>query len=154
MRSTRAPPRPWRANSRSAASRMRMRVPAGSRVRTACRAPRRRRALATTPLPCVAPRASAVPFFATSGALERFEDAADVADRARRAGLAVGHMLERLDGDDARVAVALQRCEHGPELQFTLARPAPVRVVHLHMRDSPGRKPAVDHRGERRLLHP
>ena len=85
----------------------------------------------------------------SSGQSSASHNAAQIADRERGGAGPVGAVVERLDGDHAAVALALQRCEDRRELQLALARAAPVRVVDLHVRDQPGRQPAVDQRGHR-----
>src|SRR6185503_9561184 len=84
---------------------------------------------------------------------DRFENTAKVADGARRRGRTVGHVVERIDGDVAAIAVALQRGDERREALLALTRALAVAVVHLHVRDHAFRQPALDELREAFLLH-
>src|SRR5215208_2521942 len=86
---------------------------------------------------------------APSPSLQRLDDPGDIPDRPRRAGRAVGDVFERLHGEPAVIAGALQGREHRREGVAALARPSPVRIVELDMGDKPGGDPALDCRRDR-----
>ena len=68
--------------------------------------------------------------------------AAQIADRARRAGRAVGLVDERLDCRHAGVAAFVQRREDRREGERAFARSAPVRIVEMDVADQAGRQPS------------
>src|SRR3954464_2607762 len=76
-------------------------------------------------------------FRARKISLQGFQDAAHVADGARRGRRAVGHVVEGLDRHVAAIAVLFQRAEKAGEALLALAGALAVAVVDLHWAITP-----------------
>src|SRR3954462_7808288 len=87
------------------------------------------------------------------GELDRFQDAAQVADRARRGAGTIRDVIEGLDRDIAAVPRSLQRREEWSEALLALSRAAAVSIIDLHMCNQAARQPVLHQCRQGLLLH-